>query len=255
MIVTVSDANGQVVRRFTGPTSAGISRVAWDLRLQATDPVNGPPYKPDPDYPFTSSPLAPFAPPGTYQVAIAKRVDGVVTPLGSPQRFQVVDLDSVPGRVMATLAEQRKTAELERSVLGTSALVTETLRRVGFLKRAIDETPAADTSLAHRVRVLEQRLKDAQESLTGDPTLAKRQESSTPSLEGRLQGAIGNSWGTSLSALNPSQRSQVELVRQQFGAVIARVQQLVDVDLKSLEDAAERAGVPWTSGRVPRPPA
>jgi hypothetical protein len=25
------------------------------------------------------------------------------------------------------------------------------------------------------------------------------------------------------------------------------VQQLVDVDLKSLEDAAERAGVPWTS--------
>ena len=78
---------------------------------------------------------------------ISKRVDGVFTALGTPQRFQVVDVDSVPGRVMATLAEQRKIAELERSVLGASALVNETLRRVAFLKRAIDETPSADTSL------------------------------------------------------------------------------------------------------------
>jgi hypothetical protein len=255
VIVTVSDASGQVVRRFTAPPSAGINRVAWDLRLQATDPVNGPPYKPDPDFPFTSPPLAPFVPPGTYQVALAKRVDGVFTQLGAPQRFQVVDVDSVPGRVMATIAEQRKVAELERTVLGTAALVNETLRRVGFLKRAIDETPSADTALAHRVRVLEQRLKDAQESLTGDPTLARRQEPTTPSLQGRLGTAIGNSWGTSLSALNPSQTTQIELVRREFGAVLSRVQQLVDVDLKSLEDAAERAGVPWTSGRVPRPPA
>ncbi len=70
VIVTVSDASGQVVRRFTAPASAGINRVAWDLRLQPTDPVNGPPYKPDPDFPFTSPPLAPFVPPGTYQVAL-----------------------------------------------------------------------------------------------------------------------------------------------------------------------------------------
>jgi hypothetical protein len=216
--------------------------------------VNGPAYKPDPDYPFTAPPLAPFAPPGTYQVAIAKRVDGVSTPLGTPQRFQVVDADSVPGRVIATIAEQRKVADLARSVYGASALVGETLRRVAFLKRAIDETPSADTSLVHRVRTLEQRLKDAQEALTGDPTLARRQEATTPSLEGRLQNALGNAWGLSLAQLNPSQASQIELVRREFGGVLARVQQIVDVDLKSLEDGAERAGVPWTSGRMPRPP-
>jgi photosystem II stability/assembly factor-like uncharacterized protein len=254
VIVTVSDASGQVVRRFTAPTGAGISRVAWDLRLQPTDPVNGPPYRPDPDFPFTSPPLSPFVPPGTYQVALSKRVDGVFTPLGSAQRFQVVDVDSVPGRVMATIAEQRQVAELERSVLGTSALVNETLRRVGFLKRAIDETPSADTSLAKRVRVLEQRLIDAREALSGDPTLARRQEATTPSLDGRLQTAIGNSWGTSLSALNPAQTAQIDIVRREFGAVLSRVQQLVDVELKGLEDAAERAGVPWTSGRMPKPP-
>src|SRR5262249_17851231 len=110
------------------------------------------------------------------------------------------------------------------------------------------------TSLAKRVRALEQRLIDAREALSGDPTLARRQEPTTPSLDGRLQTAIGNSWGTSLSALNPSQTAQIDIVRREFSALLSRVQQLVDVELKGVEDAAERAGVPWTSGRMPKPP-
>jgi len=255
VVVTVSDANGQVVRRFTAPTSAGINRVAWDLRLQPADPVNGPPYQPDPDFPFTAPPVAPFAPPGTYQVALAKRVDGVFTSLATPQRFQVVDVDTVPGRTMATIADQRKIAELERSVLGASALINEAQRRVGFLKRAIDETPGADTSLAHRVRTLEQQLRDADELLNGDPTRARRNEAVPQSMTARLGGAIGSAWGRSLTALNPAQRAQIDIVRRDFDAVLARVRQLVDVDLKNLEQASEAAGVPWTPGRLPHPPA
>jgi len=255
VVVTVSDANGRVVRRFTAPAATGINRAAWDLRLQPADPVNGPPFKVDPDWPFNSPPVAPFAPPGTYQVALSKRVDGVFTPLGEPQRFQVVDVDTVPGRTMASLADQRKTAELQRAVLGTSALIEETLTRIGFFKRAIDEAPGADTSLAHRVRVLENNLRDARDMLTGDPTLARRNEAVPPSLQGRLQGAIGNAWTGSLSALNPSQQTQIEIVRREFDAVLSRVRQLVDLDLKNLEQAAEAAGVAWTAGRIPRPPA
>jgi len=188
VVVTVSDANGQVVRRFTAPTSAGINRVAWDLRLQPTDPVDGPPWQRDADFPFTAPPVAPFAPPGPYQVSLAKRVDGVFTTLGTAQRFQVVDADSIPGRTIATLADQRKIAELERSVLGASSLVDETLRRIGFLKRAIDETPGADTSLAHRVRAIEQQLRDADELLNGDPTRARRNEAVPQSMTTRLGG-------------------------------------------------------------------
>jgi photosystem II stability/assembly factor-like uncharacterized protein len=254
VVVTVSDANGQVVRRFTAPTAAGINRVTWDLRLQPTDPINGPPFRVDPDFPFNSPPLAPFAPPGTYQVSLLKRVDGVFTPLGNAQRFQVVDVDSVPGRVVATLAEQKKVAELSRAVLGTSALINETFTKLSFLKRAIDESPGADTSLARRVRALESALRDAQESLNGDPTRARRNEATPPSLQGRLQGATANGWSNSLSALNASQRAQVDIVRREFDTVLSRVRQVIDVDLKALEQAAEAAGVPWTSGRLPRPP-
>src|SRR5207237_5125479 len=113
----------------------------------------------------------------------------------------------------------------ERAVLGTAALIGESFTRLGFLKRAIDETPGADTSLARRVRAIEGALRDAQESLTGDPTRARRNEASPPSLQGRLQGAIGSGWSNSLSALNSSQRGQIDIVARECDAVLSRVRE------------------------------
>ncbi len=258
VIVAVSDSAGRTIRRFTAPATAGLHRVAWDLRLQPTDPVNGPPYAFDPEFPFSSPPAAPFVVPGTYQVSLWSRVDGAFARLGDPIRVSVMSADApevrLNGRTVATLTEQMRTAELERSVLGTGALLDETATRVGFLKRAIDEAAGADTSLARRVRDLEMRVRDAQELLNGDPTRARRNEASPPSLLGRLQNAIGNGWSGTLEAPTAAQQAQIDIVRAEFGRVLDRVRQLVEVDLKALETAAEQAGVPWTPGRVPKAP-
>jgi len=258
VVVTVSDSAGRMVRRFTAPATAGIHRVAWDLRLQPTDPVNGPPFQPDPDFPFGSGPVAPFVVPGTYQIALWSRVDGGFKSLGDPVRVNVIPADPPEarsnGRTIATLTEQMRTAELERAVLGTASLIEETSTRVGFLKRAIDDTPGADTSLARRVRVIERRLQDARESLNGDPTRPRRNEAAPPSLLGRLQSAIGNGWSQTLEAPTAAQQAQIDIVRGEFGRVLDQVRQLIEVDLKALENAAEQAGVPWTPGRMPKLP-
>ena len=39
MILTVTDAEGRVVRRLTGPTTAGVQRVTWNLRYPTPNPV------------------------------------------------------------------------------------------------------------------------------------------------------------------------------------------------------------------------
>ncbi|HEX4562063.1 MAG TPA: hypothetical protein VH113_09560 [Gemmatimonadales bacterium] len=255
VVVTVSDSAGNVVRRFTGPTTKGINRVAWDLRLPTSNPVDAPPFRPDQNNPFGGGPRGPYAPPGTYQVSLSARSDSTLTPLGVPQRFRVVDVDSaLPGRAYASLGDEVKAGALQREVLGASALVSEALTRVGYLKRAIDETPGADTGLARRVREMENRLKDARELLSGDPTQGRRQEPSPQSLLDRLRGAVGNRSGNSLAPMNAAERAQVDYVRGQFDTVLPKVKQLIDVDLKRLEDAAETAGVPWTPGRMPRTP-
>ncbi|MDQ6718924.1 MAG: glycosyl hydrolase, partial [Gemmatimonadota bacterium] len=254
LVVTVSDANGRPIRRFTAPSAAGINRVAWDLRLQAPDPVTGPPYKPDPDWPFGNPPAAPFVGPGTYNVTIETRINGVFTPISAPQSFQVVAVDSVPGRRIASLADQQRIADLERSLFGLDQVVREALSRMTLFKRAIDETPAADTSLQHRARVMIDRLKDARELLEGDPTAASRNETSPPSLIGRLRRAVGANWGNTLEAPNAAQLDALDLVRARYAAINAQISQLIEVDLRSLEKSAEQAGVPWTSGRFPLPP-
>jgi photosystem II stability/assembly factor-like uncharacterized protein len=254
LVVTISDANGKPIRRFTAPATAGINRVAWDLRLQAPDPVTGPPYKPDPDWPFGNPPAAPFVGPGTYLVRFSTRVNGVFTPISETQPFQVVAIDSAPGRRIASLADQQGIAELERSVLGLDQVVREALSRMALFNRAIDETPTADTSLQHRARVMIDRLKDAEELLNGDPTATTRNETSPPSLLRRLGGAIGSNWGGTLEAPNAAQLAELDLVRGRLNAIQTQINQLINVDLRALEQSAEQAGVPWTSGRFPKPP-
>ncbi|MEA2707388.1 MAG: hypothetical protein QOH22_2176 [Gemmatimonadaceae bacterium] len=254
LVVTISDANGKPIRRFTAPATAGINRVAWDLRLQAPDPVTGPPYKPDPDWPFGNPPAAPFVGPGTYLVRFSTRVNGVFTPISETQPFQVVAIDSAPGRRIASLADQQGIAELERSVLGLDQVVRETLSRMALFNRAIDETPTADTSLQHRARVMIDRLKDAEELLNGDPTATTRNETSPPSPLRRLGGAIGSNWGGTLEAPNAAQLAELDLVRGRLNAIQTQINQLINVDLRALEQSAEQAGVPWTSGRFPKPP-
>ena len=254
IVVTISDASGRAIRRFNAPSAAGFNRVAWDLRLQAPNPITGPPYVSDPDWPFGDPPAAPYVVPGTYRVSFATRVNGVFTPIGETQSFQVVAIDSGVARPMASLADQQRIADLSRSVLALDQVVRESLNRMTLFKRAIDETPTADQALQQRVRMMTDRLKDAQELLGGDPTLAIRNEPTPPSLLGRLRGAVGNNWGSTLEAPTPSQMAELDLVRSRFGAILAQVKQLIEVDIEALEQSAEQAGVPWTSGRFPKPP-
>src|SRR6185436_17569289 len=77
ILLTVSDADGHVVRRLTAPVSAGLHRVAWDLRFAPAVPTSLEP--PKLDNPFADPPLGPMVVPGKYSVTLARRVEGAVT--------------------------------------------------------------------------------------------------------------------------------------------------------------------------------
>ncbi len=179
VIMTVTDATGAVVRRITGPARAGVHRVAWNLRYPSTAPTA--PARPGAeDNPFFEPPSGPMVVPGTYQVSYAMRADGKDTPFGTPQEFEVaaLNLSSLPEADRAQLlAFQKKTASLQRAVLGASAVARETQDKLDALKRAIEETPAADPKLAAEVRALDARLKDLNVALTGDNVMERRYES------------------------------------------------------------------------------
>ena len=260
LLFTVTDAEGRVVRRLTAPATAGVQRLVWDLRYPSMAPVasgaaagrggrgggggGG----------FGRGPGAgPYVIPGTYHVAMAKDVDGVITPVGAPQAFDVYLLDgAATPRSAAVVAFQEKTAGLQRAVLGANAAVGEAMERLQALERALEQTQAPVDSLTMRARSLETQLRDVQQSLAGDPTVARHNEPSPPSLMSRLNDVSGGLWSSTLGDATNTQKRQYEIVAGQFGGILARLRPLIDVDLKQLEDAAEAAGAPWTSGRIPK---
>jgi hypothetical protein len=258
IVLTISDAQGRVVRRVTGPVQQGIQRVAWDLRLPgptvtlagraggggADDEEGG-------GFGGRGGGVGPFAPPGTYQVALAKRIDGVTTPLGTAQRFEVylLDTDENAGRSAAIVAFQEQAAKLQRAMMGANSLAGELATRVTALRRAIEETPGAPAQLSADVRAIDSDLRAIREQLDGDPTLNRRQEPTPPSLMGRMQ--VMTQGARSLEPPTATQRRQYDILSTEFAAALVRLRAIADTRLRAAESTAEQAGAPWTPGRIP----
>jgi photosystem II stability/assembly factor-like uncharacterized protein len=255
ILLTVTDAEGRVVRRLTGPVTAGVQRVTWDLRYPSATPVGqgggfgggaG-----EGDGAENRPPAGPYVLPGTYTVAMARRVDGVTTPLGQPQRFEVYLLDGDTPRTPTVVAFQQQTSRLQRAMMGTSSMIGETLTQVQALRRALNDAPAATDALARDARNIEIRLRDLQTALSGDQTMGRRSEPTPPSLLSRLNGITNSLWSNTLSEPTGTNRRQYEIVAAEFEKILAQLKPLIETELTRVEEQAEAAGVPWTPGRVP----
>jgi photosystem II stability/assembly factor-like uncharacterized protein len=245
---TVADEEGHVIRHGTGPVTAGLHRVAWDLRFPASIPAGA---ASSPEEEFEGPPRGPLVAPGTYRVSIAQRVDGVLTPLAQPQTFTVAPAEhaDVPAKDRAAaLAFERKVSRLQRAVLGAVQSAEEAEHRLNLVDRALLDTPAADAGLvtaAHQLRI---RLKDLYEAINGDKVIAEHSEPAPPAILQRLQTSI--SWGNMTSPTR-TQEDAYRIAAQSFAPVLEGLRQLVEVDLEKLQDQLDSAGAPWTPGRVP----
>ncbi len=252
IVLTVTDENGQTVRTLTGPVSAGFHRVAWNLRQPA--PVLPRPRPPEAaDDLFFEEPSGPLVLPGLYRVSLAKRVDGVVTPLGGPMEFRVVaeGTDKMEVADQKALFEfQRKVARLDRAVAGALDAANELSNRLGQLQRAADLTPGVDEKWKEYVRNLEKRNRAILRALRGDEALRARNENTPESISERV-GYIVESQRYSLAKPTKTMETNYRIASEEFTAELARLRALIDVDLKPLEKALDAAGAPWTPGRLP----
>ena len=122
VVLTVKDADGNVVRRLTGPVKAGIHRVAWDLRFPARGP-DVPQAGPDPRRePLLRRARRARSPcPGRTPCRSRRGSTARSRRSASPQTFQVESLGLQTLKAedaKELLAFQKKTARLQRAVLG-----------------------------------------------------------------------------------------------------------------------------------------
>ena len=244
IILTVAAEDGTVVRRLAGPAEAGLHRLAWDLRYPAVGPTQlESAFREAWEY----EPTGPLAVPGTYTVTLAKKADGVLTPLADPQTFTVesLGLASLPEKDKAALLEfQKKAGELQRAMEGTAAAAEEALKTMAYIRKALLDAPKADPKLAETARTIEKGIQDALRELAGDPTVVSRYEARTPSLMDRVY-----SQSETTGPVTATAKRDYEIAADGFGAVLEKLRGLIDGDLRKLGEAMEAAGAPWTPGR------
>jgi photosystem II stability/assembly factor-like uncharacterized protein len=252
ILLTISDATGHVVRTITGPVKQGIQRVSWNLREPAAALPRVRPPELDDDL-FFEEPAGPLVMPGTYRVSLAKRVEGMVTPLAGPEEFRVVveGSSAMDANDEKALHEfQQKVLRLERAVSGALEAANNLNGRVEQIKRALDHTPAVESKWKEAARALEKRNHEILRALRGDTALRARNENTPISIVERVEGIV-DAERLSLARPTHTQREAYTIASQEFSQELAKLRTLMDIDLKQLEKALDAAGAPWTPGRLP----
>ncbi len=251
-ILTITDSDGLVVRRLDGPATAGLHRVTWDLRYSGLSPITTVTGGAT-DASARGGGRGPLVTPGTYTVRLAvRRPDGSVREYGS-YTFAAQPPASLTATV-ATSPQVREfrlaTARLQRVVQGTVSLLGETTTRVGALQSALQQTLVPSDSLQREAKAIERRLDSLRVALSGDNLPSRLNEPVAQGLVGRLNDVISGHWSTQ-NAPTGTHRQQYDIVARDFPPLLARLRTIIEVDLRSLEERAERAGAPWTPGRIP----
>jgi len=253
VIITISDSTGAPIRTLTGPVGKGFQRVAWDLRLAAPTMARARPAGGEGEGEGGGfGPTGAYVVPGRYAVSVAQRVDGVVTPIGGKQ---VIDVRNDPSGTV-TMADHAARAkfmahqqELQRQVSGAVDLATATQTRLEAMRRAADQAPATPAAVQSDVRAAIKQLRGILEALRGDEILGARSEATPPSISDR----VGVDMGRTLAAPTATMARDIAIADEQLPAQVAALRKLVQDTIPSIERALEKAGAPYTPGRVPDP--
>jgi len=248
ILLTIRDADGEIVRTITGPTKKGFHRVAWDLRHPTTKAVEL--IKSEPN-PWERGGGGHKAPPGSYTVTLSKRVDGEAAVLAGPLPFEVVRV--FPGSLEGTAPDEAaeymaQVAELRRVVTAADEALKNAFGRVERLSDALGRSSIDPGTLDTELEVLKQRLYDVDVRLVGNRSAASFNLPQTPSVSRRLRVAGFND-GQSDYGPTQHHRRQLEIAETEFAAILPELKVLLEVDLPSLEAEMEAAGVPWSPGR------
>jgi len=250
--LVVSDASGAPVRRVEATNEAGINRASWDLRYPPSE-VHTPSPEEASFGEFFQPPTGPLVMPGEYSVSLESRIDGKMQHLAGPVKFRVNALgaEQMNDQDRAALEQfQRKVAHLDRALTGAIQTGNDIDRRLGLIHQSLRDTPGDASALVTRADDIQKRLRDIMRELRGDVVLRRRQENTPAAINDRINQIEDEE---RFSTMRPTQThiESYNIAARGFGDQLSKLRQLVDVDLKKLENDMEKAGAPWTPGHVP----
>jgi photosystem II stability/assembly factor-like uncharacterized protein len=194
---------------------------------------------------------APLAAPGKYTVTLAKRQDGVITPLVGSQTFEVVpEGPSSREDRLAMVTFQDKLGALQKAMTATQEAATEAGQRLSAIRRAIDATPGISLKVREEALKLDRALAEINLTLSGDRVWRAHNEGTPASIAEHLQSAAAPTRATTGKPTKTAME-QYQIASDALASEIPKLRKLMETDIKALEKQLDAAGAPPTPGRLP----
>jgi hypothetical protein len=251
LIFTIQNDKNEVVRKLKTSIKKGVQRITWDFRYPTSSPINI--NARDNDNVFQSNDVGQLVAPGTYTVAISKSVDGAITPVAGPEKFNVKALpgSTLPASSRPALVEwQRKADELKRSLQGANQILSDANNRIRHLKAALLVIKVDQQPLANDIKAIESKVRAISDKMNGDRVARQLDIDKPPSVNSRLFSAIYDGYGTT-SDPTTTMKDQLIIAGEEFAALLAQIKTVYEQDIKAIEQKLEAAGAPYTPGRMP----
>ncbi len=250
LLFTITDANGNPVRKIKAEAKKGMKRLTWDLRYPTPAPVSF--YTPDPNNPWDQLSTGPLALPGSYKVSLSKVEDGLLTELVPPMDFSIRSLNlnalgAADKQAYDTFC--KRVSEVRRNAGIASEFRNELNNKIKYLKPALIETPAASAALIQQLQQVQQRLQTASVKLNGDASLAKREFETPTSVNDRIGIIEGGMWNTTMAPTGTFIKS-LEIADKQLRELVTELK-AVSAGLLTIEKELDQLKAPWTPGRIP----
>ncbi|MEZ4972975.1 MAG: glycosyl hydrolase [Cyclobacteriaceae bacterium] len=247
VLILVRDESGNGVRWIEGVAKKGVHRTTWDLRMPAPNPVNltRPTFVP----PWAGAPEGPLVAPGKYSAELFIVDNGTLKSQGPAQAFNVKPTPNVKSNInyqeFASLT--KRTADLARNAAGSRSSLGEADRKLRHIDEALMRTSQANPELFKTLKSLKDRLAGLNEQLAGDPIRSEKNESTSPSILGRVNSVANSHWSTTQMPTE-TQRHSLEIAENAYKQFVIDAAAFAK-ELEAYEAELEKAGAPYTPGR------
>ena len=250
LVFTITDENGNTVRKIKTGINKGVNRLIWDFRYNVFTPISLTPF--DDTVPWMEPDIGYMVAPGKYYVSLTKFVDGNFTQLVEPKEFicKQLNLSQIPVEDKTELDKFNKdVAELTRIISGADAHRAELVKKIEYLKKAVFETSNAQLHIYNEVLKVDNDLKELNRKFNGDGLKARYEGASPTSIKDRIDIVVGALWSTT-SAPTTTLIKAYETANNQFGNLLNDLNIIAD-SVTAIEVKLKDSKAPYTPQRFP----
>jgi len=250
LLFTISDEQGNVVRKIKTDPKKGVNRIVWNFRYNTFNPISLKPF--DDTVPWNEPDRGYMVVPGKYNVSLSKFENGTFTELVSPIPFKCkpLNITSLPSEDKLALdVFNKKVAELTRAINGADSYRKELVDKLSYLKKAVIETADLPGDTYNNILASELNLTELNRKLNGDG-LRRRYEGASPSsIKNRVDLITAALWNTTAAPTTTFTKSYDDAAGK-FDDVLVFLKS-IDDEIKQIEQTLEEHGAPYTPGRFP----